>query len=90
MTFNEYQITSYGYFLRHDRAQEGFRKLYVLHYNTNAKKGKELTSADSIRRHWPLLTDPKLSDMLSRDEIKNRLKRATALTAAQKVMNVHN
>lgn len=84
MTLNEYQITAHGYFLRHDRADEGLRRLYVLQYNSKAKKGKGLKSFQAIRNVWPLLTDPKITDLIPKEEIEDRMKRARALTASQK------
>lgn len=90
MTLNEYRITAHGYFLRHDRSKEAIRKLYVLTYNSLVKKGKEISSEQAIYRHWPLLTDPRITDILDKAEMESRMKRAQEFTAAQKALKYVN
>lgn len=61
MSVNEYALHAHGYFMRVDRTQEPFRRLYWVLWNTAADEKGKIRSADKLRQTWPLLTDDKVT-----------------------------
>lgn len=85
MTFQEYQLYSHGYFLRADRAAAPIRRLYMLIFNSKVPVGKQLISPAAIINHWPLLIDNQETVRLNKEEMQERLNKAKALTAQQRL-----
>lgn len=85
MTVEEYHLCAHGYFLRHNRNQEPFRRLYMLLWNINSGRCDQIRSVESLQRKWPLLTDEGANPIPTNEAIQKKWDEA--ITATRKMKN---
>lgn len=84
MTPRQYALAAQGYHFRFDRKEEGLRRLWLLLFNINSKKGKGITSLTQLREYWPLKTDDAAEDKpLTLEEAKAKFASALEQTVKQ-------
>lgn len=91
MSPDEYNMYCQGYFIRMQRDQLPFRKLYQLIYNVNAPRGKGITSLGSLSNHWPLpLIDRDNTILSSREKMKETWARITSKKEKRELEKLKN